>query len=210
MNGLQFEKGTFIISIFQYFKGVSEMKVFEKPGRENTDETCRIAIERATAMGNAPLVASTTTGAAGARLCEIAKEMGFGGKVVIVTHAYGSIKPGENAMKPEHRAVMEEYGATLVTAAHVLSGVERAMSSKFQGVYPAEIIANSLRMLSQGIKVVVEIGSMALDNGAIPYGVPIVCAGGTGGGLDTVVTMNPAHANKIFETSIHEVLCMPY
>ena len=186
------------------------MKVFEKPGRDNTDETCRIAIGRAISMDHAPIVAATTTGAAGARFCEIAKEMGFQGKAVIVTHAYGSIKPGENAMKPEYRAVMEEYGAVLVTAAHALSGVERAMSTKFQGVYPTEIIAHTLRMLSQGIKVVVEIGSMALDNGAIPYGAPIVCIGGTGGGLDTAVTMNPAHANKIFETKIHEILCMPY
>ena len=186
------------------------MKVYEKPGRENTDETCRIAIERATAMGNATIVSATTSGASGARICEIAKEMGFAGKIVIVTHAYGASKPGENTLKDEHRAAMVNYGATLVTAAHILSGVERAMSTKFQGTYPTEIIAHSLRMLSQGIKVVVEIGSMALDNGAIPYGVPIVCAGGTGGGLDTVVTMNPAHANRIFETNIHEILCMPY
>jgi len=186
------------------------MRVFEKPGREPTDETCRMSVERAIAMGNAPIVAATTTGAAGAKLCEIAKEMGFSGKIVIVTHAYGSMKPGENALKDEHRASMEKHGAVLVTAAHILSGVERAMSTKFQGVYPAEIMANTLRMLSQGIKVVVEIGSMALDNGAIPHGAPIVCLGGTGGGLDTSVVMDAAHANKIFETKIHEVLCMPY
>ena len=186
------------------------MKVFEKAGRENTDETCRTAIERAVNMGNAPIVAATTTGAAGARLCEIAKDMGFGGKLVIVTHAFGSMKPGENALKAEHRQAMVNYGATLVTAAHALSGVERAMSTKFQGVYPVEIIAHTLRMLSQGVKVVVEIGSMALDNGAIPYGEPIVCIGGTGGGLDTAVVMHPAHAKKIFETKIHELLCLPY
>ena len=186
------------------------MRVFDKPGRDNTDETCRIAIGRAIEMDGAPIVAATTSGAAGARFCEIAKEMGFKGKVVLVTHAYGSHKPGENALKDEHRAAMVNFGATFVTAAHVLSGVERAMSTKFQGVYPAEIMANTLRMLSQGIKVVVEIGSMALDNGAIPYDVPIVCVGGTGAGLDTAVTMNPAHANKIFETNIHEILCMPY
>ena len=191
-------------------KGASMMKVFEKPGRDNTDETCRIAIERAKQMGNAPIVAATTTGAAGARLCEIVKETGFGGKVVIVTHAYGSRKPGENMLKDENRSAMVAAGATLVTAAHALSGVERAMSSKFQGAYPTEIIAHTLRMLSQGMKVVVEIGSMALDNGAIPYSVPIVCVGGTGGGLDTAVTMNPAHANMIFDTKIHEILCMPY
>ena len=186
------------------------MKVFEKMGRENTDETCRLSIERAMAMGSAHIVTATSTGAAGVRFCEIAKEMGFSGKVVIVTHAWGSMKPGENRMLPDNRAAMEKYGAVLVTAAHALSGVERAMSSKFHGAYPAEIIAHSLRMLSQGMKVVVEIGSMALDNGAIPYGVPIVCVGGTGSGLDTAVVMNPAHANAIFDTKIHEILCMPY
>ena len=185
------------------------MKVFEKKGRDNLDETCRITLERAAAMG-APVVASTTSGASGARLCELAKETGFGGKIIIVTHAWGSKTPGENALKPEYREIMEKSGAILVTAAHALSGVERAMSGKFQGTYPAEIIAHSLRMLSQGIKVVVEIGSMALDSGALQYGIPIVCAGGTGSGLDTAVVMSPAHANKIFDTNIHEILCMPY
>ena len=186
------------------------MKVFETPGRVNTDGTCRIAIERAACMGNAPIVAASTTGSSGAYLCKIATEMGFGGKIVIVTHAYGSIKPGENALKPEHRFAMEQYGVTFVTAAHALSGVERALSSKFQGAYPVEIIAHSLRMFSAGIKVAVEISTMALDNGAIPYGVPIVCVGGTGRGFDTAVIMNPAHAKTIFETKIHEILCMPY
>jgi len=185
------------------------MKVFEKTGRGNTDETCRILVERAISM-DAPIVAATTTGAAGVRLCEIAKEMGFNGKLVIVTHAYGSANPGETRLTNENYEQMKQYGVTFVTAAHVLSGVERAMSTKFQGVYPAEIIAHTLRMLSAGVKVAVEIGSMALDNGAIPYGVPIVCAGGTGGGLDTAVVMSPAHAKSIFETNIHEILCMPY
>ena len=185
------------------------MLVFEKPSRECTDEACRLAIGRAM-EGNMDICAATTTGASGARLCEIAKEMGFGGKIVIVTHAYGSGKPGENRLEPEHRAAMEKHGAVLVTAAHILSGVERAMSGQFKGVYPAEIMAHTLRLLSQGIKVVVEIGSMALDNGALPHGEPIVCLGGTGGGLDTAVIMHAAHANKIFETNIHEILCMPY
>jgi hypothetical protein len=101
-------------------------------------------------------------------------------------------------------------GATLVTAAHALSGVERGISARFDGAYPAELIANALRMLSQGVKVVVEIGCMALDAGAIEYGRDIVCVGGTGKGLDTACVMRPAHANGIFDTKIHEILCMPY
>ena len=185
------------------------LTVFEKPGPINTDEACRIAVKRALLI-NAPLVASSTQGAAGVQLCEIAEELGFKSGIVIVTHSYGSMKAGENALADENRKFMLDHGVTLVTAAHALSGAERAISTKFQGVYPVEIIAHSLRMLSQGVKVVVEIGSMALDAGAIPYGSDIVCMGGSGHGLDTAVVMSPAHANRIFETNIHEILCMPY
>ena len=185
------------------------MTVFEKPGKHNTDEACRIAIERAMAM-QAPIVAPTTEGDAGRRLCELAKEQGFSGLMVIVTHAYGSRVPGENVLKADCREAMVAYGATLVTAAHALSGAERGISSRFQGIYPVEIMAQTLRILSAGVKVTVEIGSMALDAGAIPYATPVVCMGGTGHGLDTAVVMQPAHASRIFETTIHEILCMPY
>lgn len=185
------------------------MKVFEKPGHVNTDETCRIAVERAKLL-ESPIVSASTEGAAGARLCEIAKEMGFQGSIVIVTSAYGSREPGKIVLKDEHRETMLKHGARLVTAAHALSGAERGISRKFQGAYPVEIIAHSLRMLCQGVKVAVEIGSMALDAGAIAYDSDIVCMGGTGRGLDTAVVMKPSHANSIFDTKIHEILCMPY
>ena len=185
------------------------MIVFDKPGPVNTDDACRIAVERAMLL-KAPLVSATTEGDAGVRLCEIAKEMGFEGKTVIVTHAFGSREPGQNALKDEHREALLSHGAKLVTAAHVLSGVERGISTKFQGTYPAEIIAHSLRMLSQGVKVSVEIGCMALDAGQISYGSEVVCLGGTGRGLDTAVVITPAHASRIFDTKIHEILCMPY
>lgn len=185
------------------------MKVFEKPGRQNTDETCRIGIERALKLG-APIVAATTDGDAGRRVCELARELGSAGPVVIVTHAYGSKSPGENVLKEDCRRAMLEYGATLVTAAHALSGAERGISARFQGVYPLEIMAHTLRMLSQGVKVAVEIGCMAMDAGAIAYGAPVVALGGTGHGLDTAVVLSPTHANRILETKIHEILCMPY
>ena len=185
------------------------MKAFEKPGPINTDEACKLAVERATLLG-ASIVSATTEGNSGVRLCEIAKEMGYCGKIVIVTHAYGSMEPGKNKLLDEHRQAILDHGAALVTAAHVLSGVERGMSKKFQGVYPAEIMANSLRMICQGVKVAVEIGCMALDAGQIDYGSAVVCMGGSGRGLDTAVVMTPAHANSIFDTNIHEILCMPY
>ena len=185
------------------------MIVYGKSGPDNTDDVCARAIERAI-VTEVAIVSPTTQGDSGVRLCEIAEEMGFMGPIVIVTHAFGAREPGENTLKPEHRIAILSYGAKIVTATHVLSGVERGLSSIYQGIYPAEIIAQSLRMLSAGVKVAVEIGCMSLDAGVIEYGSEIVCLGGTGRGLDTAVVMTPAHANKIFETRIHEILCKPY
>ena len=185
------------------------MYVFEKPGKLNTQKACEIAVETAMKSGM-DIVASTTEGYAGKTLCEISSSKGFSGRIVIVTHCYGSREPGKNALTQENRIAIEKHGAVLVTAAHALSGAERGISSRFSGIYPAEIIAQSLRMLSQGIKVVVEIGAMALDAGVITYGNPIVCMGGTGHGLDTAVVMDPAYSSHIFESNIHEIICMPY
>jgi hypothetical protein len=183
--------------------------VFENPGKANTQETIRIAVERAKEKGYA-IVASTTSGESGSEIVRGAKALGYDKPIVIVTHAFGSMEAGKNALTDENRAILEAHSARIVTAAHTLSGAERGVSSRFQGVYPVEIIAQTLRMLSNGIKVTVEIGSMALDSGAIEHASPIIAIGGTGHGFDTAVVITPAHANKIFETKIHEILCMPY
>jgi hypothetical protein len=56
----------------------------------------------------------------------------------------------------------------------LLAGVDRAIKNKFGGIYPAELMAFTLRLFGQGAKVCVEIAGMALDAGLIPYGEDIV------------------------------------
>jgi len=79
----------------------------------------------------------------------------------------------------------------------------------FSGVYPAELIATTLRMLGQGVKVSVEIALMALDNGAIEYGKPVVCVAGSGSGADTCCIITPSYTATLLETKVHEILCKP-
>jgi hypothetical protein len=97
----------------------------------------------------------------------------------------------------------------VLTTTHVLSGAERGLSRKFGGVYPVEIIAHTLRMFGQGVKVCVEVAVMALDAGMIPYGEEVIAVGGTGRGADTAVIIKPAHANSILDTWISEIICKP-
>ncbi|HHY20079.1 MAG TPA: hypothetical protein GX522_09280, partial [Firmicutes bacterium] len=83
------------------------------------------------------------------------------------------------------------------------------ISNKFGGTYPVEIMANTLRMLGQGVKVCVEISVMAQDAGLIPYGKEIIAIGGSDRGADTAVIIKPAHGSCIFDTWISEILCKP-
>ena len=183
------------------------MKLFNVKD-DNTEAAFRIAIDKATEMG-VPIVAASTSGASAVRLMELAQELNYPGKVIIVSHAYGSREKGANVMPEEIRSRLTEGGCTIVTAAHALSGVERGLSGAFKGVYPAEIMAHTLRMFGAGTKVCVEIGLMAMDAGAIEYGRPVVCTGGTGRGADTAWVITPAYSACVLETKLHECLCKP-
>jgi hypothetical protein len=64
-------------------------------------------------------------------------------------------------------------------------------------------------MFSQGVKVALEIATMALDAGLIPYGEPVIAVGGSGGGADSAVVVLPSHAKTFFETQVLELICKP-
>lgn len=182
------------------------MIVFDRPGKENTEKTLELAVKRARMDGVHLVVASSRGGTAEAAVCAAERE-GIAERLVIV----GSVvDKGVQKMNPETIAMLREKGIPLVITSHVLSGVERGLSTKMGGIYPAEIIAHTLRMLGQGVKVCVECGIMALDCATIPYGEAIVAVGGTGNGADTACVLTPAGANAVLECKVHEILCKPY
>ena len=185
------------------------MLIFEKVQPENTLATLQLALDKAMELST-DIIISTTTGASALAATKLAIDKGFAGHIIVITHVWGMKAPGENELSDEIRTELESAGAIVISAAHTLSGVERAMSGKFGGVYPVEIMAHTLRMFCQGIKVCVEIAAMALDAGAIKLPKPVVALGGTGHGLDTACVITPGYSAKIFETRVHEILCKPY
>lgn len=179
------------------------MKLFEKKGRRNTQETVEIAVEQAKAQGIKHLVVASCSG-------ETAKKfLGCGLNIVCVTHQVGFNNPGEDEMPEETRQLLQKEGVKVLTATHLFAGVDRALRFKFQGIYPAEIIASTLRMFGQGVKVCLEVAVMALDAGLIPYGEEVVAIGGTGAGADTALILTPAYSAYIFDSNIKDILCMP-
>ena len=79
---------------------------YDSPGRNNTEETMKVALERARALGIRDIVVASTTGATGAKACEIFK--GF--NVVVVTHHVGFREPGASQLLKENEDKIRSLG----------------------------------------------------------------------------------------------------
>lgn len=176
-----------------------------KSGPDNTEATLLAAVKAAEEKGILHMIVASTSGATALALAKHAVER----HVVCVSHAYGFVKPGTNEMTDQSRENLKRLGISVYSAAHALSAAERGISKRFNGAYPLEIVAQSLRMFGQGVKVCAEISIMALDGGLIPFGEDIIAVAGSGSGADTAVIIRPAHANHLFDTYIKEIICKP-
>lgn len=172
-------------------------------GKKNTAETVTLALKRAAELGIGHVVVASHTGDTALQLA------GKGLQVICVTHHVGFAGPGEDEMSSEMRSRLAAAGIKVLTTTHLMAGLDRAVRNKFGGVYPAEIIAQTLRMFGQGVKVCTEVAGMALDAGLIPFGQDVLAIGGSGTGADTAIIVVPAHSNNFFETKIREIICKP-
>ena len=177
---------------------------FPCPG-DHTDETLKAAKERADELGIRDIVVSSTEGTTALK----AVDFFDGYNVVIVTHVTGYKKPGEQEVSDERAKKILDGGGKIVTAAHAFSGVDQAIREKFDTIYPPGIIAQTLRMFSQGMKVVVEITAMASDAGQIPADKDVVAIAGSHRGADTAVVIKSANSRAIFDTVVKEIICKP-
>ena len=83
------------------------------------------------------------------------------------------------------------------------------MQKQFNTYEIGVIIANTLRLMGQGMKVVIEISVMAADAGLVRTDEDIIAIGGSGRGADTAVVLRPVNSNDFFDLKIKEILCKP-
>lgn len=176
---------------------------WKQKGETNTAATAELALEKAQELQIRHLVVASNSG------FTVEHFLDKGLEIVCVTHHSGFMAPGEIEMPQPMKQKLLDKGVRVLTTTHLLAGVDRALRNKFGGVYPAEIIASTLRMLGQGVKVCTEIACMALDAGLIPYGEEVIAVAGSSTGADTAVIILPAHSNNFFETKIKEIICKP-
>lgn len=177
---------------------------FDKPGIHNTQPTLENAYERARALGINEIVVASTEGNTAYMAFDIFK----GCSITAVTYHCGFREPFKNAMAEEVRSDLEAKGMRVISATHALSGVERAVAKKHGGIYPALLIADTLRLFGQGVKVAVEVSIMASDAGALT-GEDIISIGGTAQGADVALVVKPANQTDLFSMQIREVICKP-
>ena len=177
---------------------------FDKPGKENTDQTLKIAVDRCKQLGIKEVVVASTSGQTAYKAIEVFR--GF--KLTVVTYHCGFKEPFQNMMPEDVKKEFENKGIKVVTGSHALSGLERSVAKKYSGVYPVLLIADTLRLFGQGTKVAVEVAVMAADAGALSGG-DIVSIGGSGGGADAALVLKPAHQNTFFDLRIKEIICKP-
>jgi hypothetical protein len=177
---------------------------FPEPGRKNTEATISLAFKRGKELKVTDYVFASSTGYT-AKL--ISNYEGL--NLVCVAYQYGFKEPGLNLMPVETRQELALKGVKVLTATHLFRGLDKALSKEYGGSYPPEIVANTLRIFGQGIKVAVEVAVMALDAGLIPYGRDVISIGGTNRGADSALVLRPAHSHEFFKTRIKEIICKP-
>jgi hypothetical protein len=186
-------------------KTADKISYFQRPGGENTEHTLQIAKEHAEKSGIRQIVVATTSGETGLRAAELFKDY----HLVVVTHSAGFKEPDTQELTEENRQAMLAQGARLLTCQHAFGGVNRAIRRKLNTYQVDEIIAHTLRIFGEGMKVVCEITLMAADAGSIRTSEPVLAIAGTGRGADTAVVLRPANAQNFFELRVNEILCKP-
>ena len=175
---------------------------FTSPGEANTDVTLAKAKERADELGVTDIVVASTRGNTGLKAVRVFK----GRNVVVVPHVTGMRGSGVQELGEDLAEQIKAEGGKIIIAAHTFSGLNRALQAKFNTMYPAGIIAQTLRIFGQGMKVVVEIAAMAVDAGLISSAKDVIVIAGTGKGADTAVVMTPDNSRNLFNIVVKEII----
>ncbi len=180
---------------------------FEKTGKDNTGACLEIV--KATAAEEKPrhIVVASTTGNTGLLFSDAFR--GSGMELVVVTHSAGFKGPNTFEVPAEAVEKMKADGAKIFTGTILTHSIETALNAKFSGVYPAMIIAQSLRRFGEGAKVCCEIVMMAVDAGLIPEGREVIAVAGTGHGADTVMILRSAASKRFLDLRVLEILAKP-
>ena len=181
---------------------------FEKQGNDYTDELIKAVKDKLEASSDIKrILIASATGESALKLYGAIED--FDIEIINVTHHMGFSGENESDISDEMVKKLEDVGIKTYFGAHAFSGAARGVTNKYGGYSPLDIVADTLRMFSHGIKVAAEISIMAADAGLIPVGEDIIAIGGRGHGVDSAVILTPVNAKDLFNLQFHEIIAMP-
>jgi len=178
---------------------------FDNPGPDNTDNTLRIAFSEATKREIEYILLASTTGETAVKALEYYKKSNV--QLIVVTHNYGFVKPGEQQFSQSTREQLFKAGVIVHTGTMVLRNQGAAIRKKF-GYSQEELINATLRMIAQGVKVGVEMAAMTCDAGLIPPQ-DVITVAGSSKGADTALVIAANSSNRFFDIRVREILAKP-
>jgi len=176
---------------------------YAEGGPANTDAALELMRAYCQAHPVEHIIIASTSGTSALRAMQVLDPA----KLIVVS--YGFAKPNHQELLPEARQQLVVAGIPIVTAAHAFGGVNRAVRTKFGPTQLDELIANTLRLVSDGFKVACEITLMAADAGLVASGEEVLAAGGTGRGIDTAALLRAAVSQNMFDLRVLELVCKP-
>ncbi|MCX5853153.1 MAG: hypothetical protein NTZ24_00955 [Deltaproteobacteria bacterium] len=184
----------------------SQCRYFHKPGGKNTRIVLEAVSKRAKELSIRKVLIATCSGRTA---FEALKILDRDVKIIAVTHVTGYEKPDSQELSEQDRTDLESQGVTVLTCQHAFGGVGRAVRNKFSTYQVDEIMAYTLRIFGQGVKVAIELALMAADAGLVRTDEDIIAVGGTARGADSAMVIKPANSFHFFDLKIREVICKP-
>jgi len=154
---------------------------FDEPGSENTEAVLRIARQRADELGIKKVVVASTSGDTAVKAMDVFRGL----KVIAVSHVTGFRAPNTQEFTEENRRIVESKGGVVVTAAHAFAGLSRALRHKHDMYLLGEMVADTLRIFGEGMKVACE-------------------------GADTAIVLASVNTHRLFDLKVKEILCKPH
>jgi len=148
-------------------------------------------------------VVASTTGETGVLAAEALQ--GTGANLVVVGHSVGLRGPNQDSFLPENLQKIEELGGRVFKGTILTS----ALAHFYGDTHPNRVIANTLRRLGQGIKVVCEIVMEACDAGLVEEDREVAAVAGTGRGADTVALLRSTSSRRFLDLMVLEILAKP-
>jgi hypothetical protein len=182
---------------------MADIVYFDEPGQHNTDAAFSLVKAAIQERGFKKVVLASTKGFTANLALEWFGDMG----VTLI------------AVGVSEKSFPEEVLAKYKAAGHIVK-----FSTEAKYTWPT-VAVNLLRRFCEGMKVIVQIVLIAMEEGVLEEGEEVIAIAGTEpivdgqytqGGADTVVIMEACRSDKFFETEpwqnrrkIREILCKP-